>query len=320
MRWYQDPKVELLLEQLGIHWEWKRIAWSKLRIKQSLKNNARTIPLNEDNWFSIANDLDEGDDCQLPGLVVWRPEGKREEYNIADGNHRVKAIDFVGHAPEKIDAYVMMCDDPLLIDTATRLFNRKLGLGQDNTDALSNALHMLDNSPHLTIKRVARLFGLKENQIQKAKKANETSRILHNNKLPSKDICDTNLVSLNQLKQNEAVLLDAAEVVKDMKLSTTDTQQMVQRVKAKRSEAGQLREIEEIRQEIEHGLVSSRRPDAQDGQLKVQHRLRRALGNLNTVVCNNPSAEALQLTARSDLEEVRYEWEQIRDKVNRALR
>lgn len=318
MRWFRNEIVEQKLKELGIpfHWE-ENIPFKKLNIKKSLKNNARIMgaSLDDDVVLNLAI-VAERDDAALPGLVLTKAGNS---YDINDGNHRSACCEVAGLVTPKftVSAYVLDTDDEALIELATRVLNRTNGLQQNTEEAVEQCVRLLDKYPAMSAAELGKIFGVKDNLISRHLRARHVADKLTDHKIRATGFPVSTLVSLGQLDRSEPAMIEAATIAQRHKLPGTRVQEMVNKVKKKRSEASQLIVLADIDKELSrfasNGSAGTRRI------LKNKENFQRAIVRIMDIVHRCPSREHLELTARSDYEEAKYQWEKARKLVDKVF-
>jgi len=130
--WHRDISVEQMLGEIGIEFKYKTgIPLKQLKVRESLKNNARNIPLDEDTVMKYAHDMAKG--VSFPALVITGngfsisgiSKNQIGDGFILSGNQRADAAQKSGQTT--VDAYIVKSCSQEQMDDFIRRDNTRHG-------------------------------------------------------------------------------------------------------------------------------------------------------------------------------------------------
>jgi hypothetical protein len=237
-KWARDEAAESKMKQMGVKWEVQTIHVSDVNLELSLHNNARFWgTLDPEMVLEYGVAMERGD--AFPMIIV---EKKGKQYLILSGNHRFGAIREVGLT--EIEAYVVEGGDKAVIeDMLPRVLNRLHGARQSRQDAITNALYFVDRYGYDCTK-AAEAFGLPPHAVIDTQRVRQTRELLATKKVNTERLKDTHIKMLAPIK-NENVLISAARVVSDAKMTGPEAQDLSKEIRAQKTEAAQMAVIAE---------------------------------------------------------------------------
>ena len=305
MKWSRNEAVEGFLKRCRVPFHWvDNLPFEEINRQKSLKNQARPIPLNEDDVqrYTIAM---QQPDANFFGPVLYQ-NGKGKI--AADGNHRCEAYDCAGFAVPgaTIGAYILDTDDEMLINFVTRCLNQTNGRPQTKDEAVEQALWLLDNYPSLTQSDVATQVGVNQSTISQAVRARNTANALRERRVNPDRLSRTTLTELARLSHTEPAMAVAADIAIKNELGLPEVKQMVAAVKEQRSEAKQLAVLEKFETDAQRN-----KPKPMERRNTTKSQYHRAIHTLFGIVAKHPSLEHLQITSKSEIAEAKRDWEKL---------
>lgn len=229
-QWIPDSIFEARLKGNGITYEWRdRINLDEIDVKGSLKNNARLgDSIIQDNVIKIGCSMEAGD--PIPGITLRKMVGKRLLFVVA-GNHRVAATQLL--ELKTVGGFIIRCTD-LEAELITRTDNRKTGVGQTTAETYQHvyAMHLRHQVPIATL---AADFAVPKTDLQKVIRAMKLSEELEESNINTTPLSISALSALNTIRQNEDVLLRAAQLAVTYGMTATKVTDMASQIKASRS-------------------------------------------------------------------------------------
>jgi len=312
MQWTRNDAVECVLRRNGIPFHYEDIPYSQINVKRGLANQARlTTPLIDDVVTQYGIGFERGD--PFPSLVVHK---NGRGYDPDDGNHRLAGGELAGvFKPDTpVGCVVLDTDDDMLLALARSVLNRTNGLQQEREEAVQHALNMIEKFPHLKQGEVAKEFGLTETFLSRAIRAKRTVDILEDRHVKTGSLKRSVVLELSKLSRSEPVMAAAADVTVRHALVGREVEGLVAAATSKRSEARQIQAVQEYEEELEKYA-----PRRIERKASPKGSFLRSLHALFGVVAKHPTAEHLQLTSKSEYQEAKRDWEQVRDRLNKVF-
>lgn len=311
----RSPVIEDWLERQKVkHAYWEVVPLARIDADRSLRNQARMDrALDQKTVESYAQAMRDG--ASFPALIAYKVDPDREKLAtpgadlvLITGNHRMAAAIEANRAD--FDVYVVEDASPLVRERLTRTANFLEGRRPPPEEALQHAMWLVSHDGY-TAGAAAKMTNLRRSGVETALRAERTrSRLLSMGiDATGGHFAQAVLDRLGALR-GDPVLEAAARAVIDYHLSTELAAEMLRRVHAGRSEAEQLRLIEDfcaqdyVRQRPQ-SLV-----DARQGSYKIKpgHRI---LGNLTTArnyIERYPDPTSAGLIEPADFQRVLDVW------------
>ena len=322
LNWTDDPQAESQLSQIGLAWTRADVRFCDVAIKESLDNNARLDkPLCEETALEYACAMHGGAKFPAP---IFRLNGGGK-FRVLSGNHRVGGIDIlIDNRDLSMEdavfyrAYVVIVDDPAMVELVCRSANRWQGRRQGKAEALEHAKWMMVHYS-MSIEELAKNFFLPVKALRDRFRAEELRNTIHSLNVPTSNLTDNQVVALGRLAFNQKLLSRAAAVAQEYKLRLEDTKTLADRVKSQSQNGEQagmiaIKEMEEshrnIRLKVPENSVAARRP--------MRSRFYTHLNSFhNFVRCGNKgrafdTLEQLQIANKHDRHEAHEVWKSLK--------
>jgi ParB-like chromosome segregation protein Spo0J len=308
-KWTTDIYAEEKLKEYGIGWQVQSIAIKDIDWKASEANKARgSKPINVELVEDYSLAMQSGD--AFPMIVV---EKTKAGYYILSGNHRSRAAKDIGRTT--IDAYVVKGNDPAAIDILPRIFNRGHGSRQDRSEAIRNAIWVI-NKHKLTASRAAELFGLSKSYIQNELRADAVGI-----KLEAAGIDPACLVKDCKLRlgtiATDAVMVSVARVIAGAKLTGTQAGQLIDDIKAeKRSEASQMAIVSRWQDKLANAPKDEPKPALFRGR-SIRTDFLIGIRTIERVIKGIKHLEQLQITDEKEQREIAARLSEISKRLHK---
>lgn len=232
--WVRDPQAETLLKEKGV--KFKVVAGIKLShvlVDESLKNNARLdAPLDDDTVVDYSLGMQKPDAKYPLPIFHIRKNGNF----VLSGNHRVAAAGLVGETT--IDAYVVECDDALILDDIVRTANRLHGKRQDANEALRHAYSQMQQFS-ISAQEAADKFGVSKKRLEGYVRSDKIRvKLQLAGVQAAANFTPAVLLSLGRLN-NDTVLREAAKLTHRRSLKLKEVDALVEEIRHAPAEESQ---------------------------------------------------------------------------------
>lgn len=286
----RNPVYEQTLNGEGVQWTYlDRVPVEEINAQAGIRNQARLDnPVDEELQASYAERMKAGD--EFPALVLHRPS-PRGRYVPIDGNQRLGASQRPGVGLKSWDAYLVQCDDPVVIDRITWTFNNRVnGKRLTVEEAMEHALHFVLKYGW-ECEAAARQWGIAAGSLKNRVQGEKVKAILDKAKVrrgPSFTVEHYKRLA-PLLKFGDDVLEKFGQVIADNGLSTVDTMAVVGEYTGARTSASKQRVLENL---IECELVKQRRAETAGGKIRhdrpsVSSQLLARLGQVESLLKNH---------------------------------
>lgn len=268
--WHRDPQTEQQLKDLGIQWKYQsNIPIKDLKVAQSQKNNPRYgEPLDETNYKLMAMSMKFGH--SFPAITIGplpnNPSGKF----ILAGNHRVRAAQESGR--DFIDAYVVESLNEYQYDQFIHKNNITHGLNITEEQKIQTCLE-IHHKHGKSIKDLNDEYfaGDKKyyNKIVAADEAAVVAETLREQRIDDTKICPSSKTALHRIKNDVNILKDAARLIIDYDLSTSDVEDLTKKIREKRSESDRAAFLVETKKVLQQKTKTGVMPPETDLKRKM---------------------------------------------------
>lgn len=302
--WHRDEGAEQLMEQIGIKFELRpNIPITKLKIKESLENNARFgSPLDDQRVQQYAYAMQAG--VRFPSPVL------SGDFLIYAGNQRANAA--IKSNRSTIDAYIITKATQDQIDDFIRRDNIRHGKSLTDEEKVQTCVE-LHRKHHKSIRELNDLyFGGNDKTYARIVAANQAKAV--EDKLLSKNVVavklpTSTLASMHPIANDINVLRDTAILALDFSLSSSQVDDIIKEIKEKPTEAER------------HAVVRSKRVEietkSKGGRVQPEVTLRKAVVSFRKTLENGFDGKAFppleKLVTDKDVKK------QMIDEVNRII-
>lgn len=257
IHWASDLAAESRVKRLGgTMTVQKGIPLKEIDIHGSRANNARLeSAFREDLALEYAISMEAGDRFPYPilrAVQTTRHNGtgghSKFKYSVLSGNHRVGAAEL--NKAETVDAYILDSTDEQVIELVCRSANRWMGDRQNREEAIEHARAMMDKYA-FSAAHMAKVFGLREQNLQAALRAESIRDLLEKNLVNATGIPRNTLLALSPMSDNHEVLRQAGLAVLRHKMTQDTAKKMCADVQAARDERSMLQAITKWEQTME---------------------------------------------------------------------
>lgn len=229
-----SANAESLLAEMAVPAHLTTIDLSRVDVEASLKNQARVgLPRNDDLVESYREAMEHGN--VFPAIVVRTTAAGG--YVVLDGNHRVAAAQALGQ--QYFPAYVAEVNDLFVRDILTWRFNHKEGQRPNKTEAIAHGVNAV-RQHNVSVDQAAKWFNVTPFAIRSAITAEDQTLRLRGAgvRMPER-MSKTTLGRFSRLV-NDPPAKAVAELALDAALQDTEVAELIDEVRATRSEADAL--------------------------------------------------------------------------------
>ncbi len=272
----RNPTYDQAIKGYGVQFTYapqvncEEIDWTK-----GLRNQARLIdPLDNDLVTEYATAMKEG--AEFPPVVIYRPT-PRSKYIPIDGNQRGAAKAKAG--VKFTDAYVIDCNDPLVIDRMTWSFNQKVnGKRLSAEECMEHAISYVRKYGYKATD-AAKEWSVNKVTLAKNLRAREIRDSLGRQNVRNVDRLNSNrLTALAPLQElGEDVLAKAAEAAISTGINEKGVEDLVRKVKACRTSEDKMAAVEQFTRDER---VQARAAETKGGTLNPKPRPSEKLASL----------------------------------------
>lgn len=243
----RNPVYEQALSNESIPYEYREsVSLQDIDVGKGLRNQARLEnPLDKELAAEYGRHYKAGD--KFPPVVLWRPGKGR--WIPADGNHRLEGLRLAGN--RDTDAYLLETTDLQVVERLSWRFNNLVN-GRRNTPAecLQHALTMV-RKYGWTARNAAKEWGLAEGAVARLVRIEDTKDVLRGRGLKiTPAVTDAHLEKLHCLNAaGEDVLTAAATVVANSGIDTTQTEELVRRVRNAKDHDAKVKAVDDFAKE-----------------------------------------------------------------------
>jgi hypothetical protein len=261
----RNPIYEQALNNEGVEYVYlEKVPIDDINAAAGLRNQARLDePVDDALQNNYADRMKAGD--QFPPLVLHRPS-QRGKFVPLDGNQRLGASNRPGVGKKWWDAYLVQCDDPVVIDRITWTFNNKVnGKRLTPEEAMEHALTFVMKHGW-EILAAATQWGVNKSTLANRLSQERVRIVLDKNKVHRGASFSSDhykrLAPL--LRLGEDVLTQVGKVVASAGLSTTDCALVVDDVMNAKTTAAKARVVNNL---ASCELVRQRRAETAGGRI-----------------------------------------------------
>lgn len=294
-KWIRDFQAEAALKDFGLPIpKLSYLPISHIDRAKGWENHARLLhPKKEDLIGQYERDFRKGD--KFPAVVLF---GSKPLYLSAGGNHRIEAAFRAGHT--LVAAYLLNPTDDRVKRLLPRILNTRIGDPITWEDRVVGALEDVENYG-TSVEDAANTWNVSirtiRNRIEAKAMATRLTGLLLPN--PEQNIPEAVLVKLRQFDKDENVLAKLAGLIQKYKLGTTDSEDLIKRVKDKETEIKRLAEIEEE----EAKLRVQKKVYSRGGRLNKRQKLYRWISAGENIFKEGNTLAKHQITEKKDKEE-----------------
>lgn len=279
-----NPTIEAWLDQFGVRWRLQDVSLGGIDRKASASNQARVVAHDPERVRRYTDALKAG--AVFPPLVLWySPDGK---YVVIDGNNRLAAFDAA--SVTRHPAYVVRDCSTGMRDAMTISANNINGDPPTEVERRANAVVL--HAKGFTYDQVSNMVGLSHATVSKVIRAAEGRRRLPAgqafNSLP-----DGTVEALNRVKSDD-VMVRAARLAVDFKVSGERLSALISDVRKLRSEVKQVEAIEAFRDELQREATIAKQP-----KTVTRMAVKEAKRSANTLLRLNPQEVSVQANGDS---------------------
>lgn len=240
----RDLKVEKHLGDRLVKWDYvETVPLNKIDEKQSLRNQARFEPLQQDLVARYVEAMERGD--EFPALMAART--RSDTLVLLDGNHRYQAKKL--SKADAVDVYVVTAT-PEVLQVLTFESNSRHGMPPSIQERQRHAIYLIDNGA--SHEAAAASTGLLMSQARSAwnsERAERRARQLGVTRGWNRLLKDQRerLAAIS----SDAGFQEAAKLVIDSKLSQAETRRLTQSMKTLRSDKAQVEQVALLREQIQ---------------------------------------------------------------------
>ena len=295
LTWTADPSAEPALKEFGVKYEVGSVDLADIDWDLSRDNHARIIgkQIDEDLVAEYALAMERGDAFPMP---VVRKQGRK--YVVMGGNHRFQAVKLLDGT--KAECYIVSTSDGYTIDMLPRVLNRRGGRRTSADEAYQHALYAM-NKYGITIKEAAAAFGVSDKALGNKVQVNELRGVLVGKGVPADKLTDEACRLLAVVKNNENVLVSAANLVHKSKFVGHETKDFVNKIKSARTEASAMAVVAEYEDKLG---TKNGKPEAKRAQKVVRMKFLRSLTGIESVIQKANSLARLQITEPEEKSDV----------------
>lgn len=276
--WHPDVRAESVLRLFKLEAKLGLHDLDEIDEAKSIANQAREVPIDQEMVDSYAIRMQAGD--SFPAGVAIR-DGKK--LILFGGNHRFRAAKEAGRSTMLL--YVIETEDSMTIDLLPKRLNSIEGKRQEKSELTRAVLRMLGAE-----KATERL-------VAKGAPANMGATVLY---------------QLSQI-ENDNSMAHAARIASAAKLTGDITRQLVDDVRAKRTEAEQGNVLNNWQKKLS---VSNGEHAATVVKRSVKSEFFRAFTCFERVLQNKRTLDQFQITRVSDKEDIKERWKKLRKQAD----
>lgn len=236
--WHDDFRVEDLLRRVGALWEYRAdVTIGDIDTTASLRRQARMSrrgKLDESLVQRYYENMRDGDTFPAVVLIRRREDGR---YEALGGNHRIPAAVRAGR--RKIAAYVLLTDDPAVVDSVLAQLNEVEGRRTEDPNELVERALQWAEKYHKDIETAAREFRQSADKLRRIRSRRIMQDRMARRRVDMSGLKPTHVDVLGRLS-NDNVLAAAVVEVQAAGLSTEETAALVNSALALGTEADQI--------------------------------------------------------------------------------
>jgi hypothetical protein len=315
-QWTRDTIAENGMRHMGVtDWQEVQVPLSQIDLEEGLRRQARAISrLDDTTVIQYAIAWDEG--ARFP-MVILQQLAKNRFFPWS-GNHRLAALDYaldpgVDRSQILVSAYALKLVDVRQLDLLPRLVNCWVGKGLSLEERVANAQWYIEkhNAP---VTDVARMFGLKPEQVNTTRRAEDTKIRLASLGVAAGRFPKMLLLELFKI-DNDNVLKAAAEFISRCGVRGNEAIQVIKDVRRLPTESQMIGEIGRWEK-----VVSDRnRPRKSNVETPLRQPMRteflRALTTLSRCLEKGSTLEQFQLYDPADVSAGRANSKKVIDKL-----
>lgn len=243
-----SPQAQLVrrwLDERGMEYEYvDAFPVGEIDMERSLKNQARLVhPIDEAIVEQYAADMADGD--EFPPIVLW-PGSPRNGHVLVSGIHRTLAA--LTASRETLPAFVLKTDNKTQVSVLTYEANTTHGKATTLAERSQQALFLVDSG--LSTPDAARLLHIDKKTLSRLAQIRRGRERLAAQGFKRLDRwADFTVQRLESLRADE-VLKAAGQLVQDAGLNTEQVNELIVQANKLRSDADQLKLIEEERKRL----------------------------------------------------------------------
>jgi hypothetical protein len=306
--WVKDKQAEDGMRTLGIHYDEVQVTLDKIDLAEGVRRQVRLVGRLDDNLVEqYAMAWAGGARFPMP-ILGKMPRGAAKPYYTVSGNHRLGALDTILPVEDKpqtvVAAYAVNLSGPAL-EILPRVVNCWVGRGLSTEERVINAQYLVEKLS-MTTADAARLFGLKTDQINTQKRADDTKKKLAALGVAAGLFTKTLLLELAK-EDNVNAMKAAAVLIQQNKSKGDEALQIVRDVRAQKTEAKKLGEVGRW----EKTFADRSRPRRDKDRVSVpfaqpiKRELLRSMTSLAKVLMKGDSLDQLQLFDPADIRSAR---------------
>lgn len=264
----RDQIYENALNNAGVKWEYvERVPLDQINNGKSLANQARIEePIDNVLVADYMEAMKPPRNEEFPAIVLWR-SGPRVMWQTIDGNQRRTAKQRLGMT--HTDAYIVLNDDPRVIDELTWTFNDKVnGKRLSKTECLEHAVtyHARYGG---TVKDVARRFGVGESTLAHRIGINRAREMLREKgRKVNPSVTDEHIKGLKGLIDlGEDLFVAAFDVTNQAGLTTTEVDDLYKEVRHAKTTEERAKVIDNFAQS---DRVTERKAETKGGKTQIK--------------------------------------------------
>ena len=244
--WHPDPGAEQLMRAIGMTFRYEEaIPLKQLKLKESLKNNARSLggALDDDLVQKYAYDMSQG--VAFPAIVLTAG------YVILAGNQRANAAGRSGRTT--ISAYLVEPCSEEKVDDFVRRDNTRHGKPLSEEEKIQTCVQLNMKYGRPLRELAKQFFGGNDKmyyRIVNAHQAKVCADRLVARHVMTERLTTGHMIMMNPLK-DDSVLAATAQLALDYSLSTVQTDKLVAEICEKGSEAERKTVVSQKRVELE---------------------------------------------------------------------
>lgn len=293
MKWSKDEIAERKLEEFGLVPAVMTVAIKDIDLEESIQNNARiSDPLLHGVVEEYGLAMKRGD--QFPRIVLLARKGKG--HLIISGNHRTHGA--AEAFAKEVEAYVIECSDPMIIDLLPRCLNRVHGVRQTKEEALTHAIYSI-NKYGKDPDQAAEMFGLKPDWLKDELRAMKISLSLEEKGIQASKLPKTTILKLGALSNNSNVLEGAAKVAVNARMPTGDVVAMVDAIRKQKTELSQIAAIADYEKATENPGKAPKH------KRSVRTKFLMVLKTFEVTIASKTSLLQLQITEPNEQKEIK---------------
>lgn len=231
----RSPQIEQVLEDQRLPYEYiQHFDISKVDRTKSQQNQARIeAPIDLEVVRQYRDLLQE--DVEFPGIVLFY-DGSTNI--VSDGNHRLEANALVGN--KVIDAYLVVCDDPVTRMALTFKWNMINGYGRKQDDADQHAVFLVKQG--MTNRQVSRHLGMSTGRVEDALSvdAGHTRAVTLNIKAKWAKLSKSAKIRVQRDADLDAVFSSVVKLAAKFELNNREIFDLLKDLKIQTSEADKL--------------------------------------------------------------------------------